>query len=109
MRSVESLDMHRKIAGTIMACLQISEEEVAAEEEAMRLEAEEEELVVAIKTPHLSSMAHHLNLNLSPHHSLHNSPYSSPHSNPNHRSQTNNNSRSLLPQKPLSVAGQQAI
>ena len=93
MRSVESLDMHRKIAGTVMACLQISEEEVvAAEEEAMRLEVEEEELVVAIKTPYRSSKAHYLNLNLSPHHSpyscLHSSLYSSlNHSSPNHSRQ----------------------
>src|SRR5947207_367034 len=85
-RSVESLDMHRKTVGTVMACLQILEEEVAAEEELMdRLEVEEEELVVAIKTPHRSSKAHYLNLNLSPHHS----PYSSPPNNPslNHSKQ----------------------
>jgi len=34
-RSVESLDIHRKITGTIIACLQISEEEIAAKKEVM--------------------------------------------------------------------------
>ena len=87
-RSVGSLDMHRKTVGTAMACLQTSEEEVVDEEEAVG-HMEDVDVVANIKTPYLSSKAHHLNLNLSPYHSPHSSPYSSPHNNPspNHSKQ----------------------
>jgi hypothetical protein len=82
-RSVESLDMHRKIAGIVMACLQTSEEEVVVEEEVVG-HIEDVEVVANIRTtPHQSLKVHHLNLNLN-----HNrSPLSRSHSSPNHSKQ----------------------
>src|SRR5437016_14533961 len=62
-RNVGSLGMHRKPVGTVMVCLQISEEEVVVEEEAVG-HIEDVDVVVNIRTPHQSLKVHHLYLNL---------------------------------------------
>jgi len=106
-RSVGSLDMHRKTVGTAMACLQTSEEEEDEEEVVGHIE-DVDVVVINIRiTPQRSLKIHHLNLNHRPRSSLNHRPHSSPYSSLRHNNP--NNSRSLLPQKPLPAAGQQAI
>jgi hypothetical protein len=89
-RSVESLDMHRKIAGTIMVYLQTSEEEVVDKEEAVGHMEDVDVVANARTTPH-QSLKVHLNLNLNHNHSPLSRPRSSPRSSrpsPNHSKQT---------------------
>jgi hypothetical protein len=82
---MKSLDMHRKIAGIVIACLQTS---VVVEEEVVGHIEDVEVVANNRTTPHLSLKVHHLNLNLNHNHSPLSRPHNSPkRSNPNHNKQ----------------------